>query len=151
MAKKVRQRTKATKKAQKAVPQAIVSDQSASFASVVIGTGTVVATLKLPPGSWVIFATVALAAATSALGTTVVQTMFALDGELFGQDVQTDFTITNTGSSINGFRVVPLTTGMVLDKPKTLQVVCTAAQANTVSSQPTTITAIQAGSVTRIT
>ena len=151
MAKKVRRRTKATKKAQKYVPQAIVSDQSSSFTSVVIDTGTVVASLKLPPGSWVIFATVALAAATSALGTTVVETMFTLDGKLFGQEVQTDFMITNTGSSISGFGVVPLTTGVVLDKPKTLQVVCTATQANTVSSQPTTITAIQVGSVTRIT
>ena len=151
MAKKVRRGTKATKKAQKYVPQAIVSDQSSSFTSVVIGTGTVVASLKLPSGSWVIFATVALGAATSVLGTTVVQTMFALDGKLFGQEVQTDFTITDAGGSITGFRVVPLTTGVVLDKPKTLQVVCTASQANTVSSQPTTITAIQVGSVTRIT
>ena len=110
MAKKVRRRNKATKK-QRYVPQAIVSDQSSSFTSVVIDTGTVVASLKLPPGSWVIFATVALAAATSALGTTVVETMFTLDGKLFGQEVQTDFMITNTGSSISGFGVVPLTTG----------------------------------------
>lgn len=146
MAKKVRRHTKATKKAHKYVSQAIVSDQSSSFGSVVIGTGSVVASLKLPPGSWAIFATVALAA-TGAPGATVVQTMFALDGNLFGQEVQTDFTFTGTG----GFRVVPLTTGMVLDKPKTLQVVCSAAQANMVSSQPTTITAIQVGSVTRIT
>jgi hypothetical protein len=145
MAKKARRRTKATKKAQKFVSRAIVADQSSSFGSVVIGTGTVVASLKLPSGNWVVFATVALAG-TGALGTTVVQTMFALDGTLFGQEVQTDFTNTNTG----GFRVVPLTTGMVLDKPKTLQVVCTAAQANIVSSQPTTITAIQVVSVTRI-
>jgi hypothetical protein len=61
-----------------------------------------VASLKLSPGSWVIFATVALAA-TGALCTTVVRTMFALDGNLFGQEVQTDFTFTGTG----GFRVVP--------------------------------------------
>ncbi len=42
--------------------RAFVSDQSSSFNSVVIGTApnsTVVASLKLPPGSWVVFATVA--------------------------------------------------------------------------------------------
>ena len=39
--------------------RAFVSDQSSSFNSVVIGTApnsTVVASLKLPPGSWVVFA-----------------------------------------------------------------------------------------------
>jgi hypothetical protein len=88
--------------------QAFVSDQSSAFNSVVIGTGpdfTVVASLKLPPGSWVVFATVALGAATSALGTTVVQIAFQLDGKLYGTAVQSDFTITNTGGSISGFRV----------------------------------------------
>ena len=98
--------------------RAFVSDQSSSFNSVVIGTApdsTVVASLKLPPGSWVVFATVALAAATS------------------------------------GFQVVPITTGLVLDTPTTLQVACVATRKNTVSSQPTTITAIEVESVTRIT
>jgi hypothetical protein len=130
--------------------QAFVSDQSSAFNSVVIGTGpdfTVVASLKLPPGSWVVFATVALGAATSALGTTVVQIAFQLDGKLYGTAVQSDFTITNTGGSISGFRVVPLTSGLVLDVPKTLEVGCVATQNNAVASQPTTITAIQVESV----
>ena len=131
--------------------QAFVSDQSSAFNSVVIGTGpafTVVASLKLPPGSWVV-ATVALGAATSALGTTVVQIAFQLDGKLYGTAVQSDFTIANTGGSISGFRVVPLTTGVVLDTPKTLEVGCVATQNNAVASQPTTITAIQVASVAR--
>jgi hypothetical protein len=51
---------------------------------------------------------------------------------------------------LGGFQVVPLTTGLVLDEPTTLQVGCVATQKNTVSSQPTTITAIQVESVTRI-
>jgi hypothetical protein len=38
----------------------------------------------------------------------------------------------------------------VLDTEKTLQVACAATQKNTVSSQPTTITAVQVESVTRI-
>ena len=132
--------------------QAFVSDQSSAFNSVVIGTGpdfTVVASLKLPPGSWVVFATVASGAATSALGTTVVQIAFQLDGKLYGTAVQSDFTITNTGGSISGFRVVPLTSGLVLDVPKTLEVGCVATQNNAVASQPTTITAIQVELVAR--
>jgi len=96
----------------------------------------------------VVFATVALASATSVLGTSVVEIMFQLDGN--GTAVQSDFTITNSGGVISGFRVVPLTTGLVLDKPKTLQVGCRATEKNTVSSQPTTITAIQVESVNRI-
>ena len=97
-----------------------------------------------------VFATVALASATSVLGTSVVEIMFQLDGNLYGTAVQSDFTITNSGGVISGFRVVPLTTGLVLDKPKTLQVGCRATEKNTVSSQPTTITAIQVESVNRI-
>jgi len=133
--------------------QAFVADQSSSFVSVVIGTGpdfTVVASLKLLPGSWVVFATVALGTATSVLGTTVVQMIFLLDGKPYGTSVQSDFTIADSGAIIEGFRVVPLTTGLVLDTSKTLQVGCVATQGNTVSSQPTTITAIQVESVTRI-
>jgi hypothetical protein len=136
--------------------RAFVSDQSSSFISVDIGTGfpdfTVVAALKLPPGSWVAFATVALAAAGGVLGTTTVQMCFLLDGKPHSPSVQSDFTITNQfGGTIGGFQVVPLTTGLVLDTPKTLQVGCVATQKITVSSQPTTITAIEVESVTRIT
>jgi hypothetical protein len=131
-----------------------VSDQGADFSSLVIGTGpdfTVVAALELPRGSWVVFATVALAAATSAAGTSVVQTGFLLDGEVYGTFVQSDFVIGDTlDGTISGFRVVPLTTGLALDRPQTVQVGCVATQPYTVSSQPTTITAIQVESVTRI-
>jgi hypothetical protein len=131
---------------------ALVSDQEV-FGSVDIGTGpdfTVVATLKLPPGGWVVFATVALASATSATGTTTVQMAFQLDGELCGTAVQSDFTITDeSGGAVGGFQVVLLTTGLALDRPKTLQVGCVATRKLTVSSQPTTITAIQVESVTR--
>jgi hypothetical protein len=131
-----------------------VSDQGADFSSLVIGTGpdsTVVAALELPRGSWVVFATVALAAATSAAGTSVVQTGFLLDGEVYGTFVQSDFAIGDTlDGTISGFRVVPLTTGLALDRPHTVQVGCVATQPYTVSSQPTTITAIQVESVTRI-
>jgi hypothetical protein len=90
--------------------QAFVADQSSSFVSVVIGTGpdlTVVASLNLLPGSWVVFATVALGSATSVLGTTVVQMMFLLDGKQYCTSVQSDFTIADV--TISGFRVVPLT------------------------------------------
>ena len=62
--------------------RAFVSDQSSSFNAVDIGTApdsTIVASLKLPPGSWVVFATVALGAATSTPGTTTVQMFFQLD------------------------------------------------------------------------
>jgi hypothetical protein len=67
--------------------------QSSSFSSVVIGTGpdfTVVASLKLVPGSWVVFATVALGSATSVIGTTIVEVAFQLDGKLYGTTVQSD-------------------------------------------------------------
>jgi hypothetical protein len=134
--------------------RAFVSDQSDDFLSLVIGTGpdfTVVAALELPPGSWVVFATVALAAATSATGTSAVQTGFLLDGEIYSTLVQSDFVIADTlDGSISGFRVVPLTTGLTLDRRRTVQVGCVATQPDTVSSQPTTITAIQVESVTRI-
>ena len=129
--------------------QASVSDQSASFGSVVIGiapNATVVASLKLHPGSWVVFATVAFASS-GAVGKTVVQVLFQLDGRIFGQEVQSTFTADN---AVAGFLVVPLTTGLVLDTPKTLQIACVAGHAGLVTSQPTTITAIQVDSVTVI-
>jgi hypothetical protein len=133
--------------------RAIVSDQG-NFESLVIGTGpdfTVVAFLELPPGSWVVFATVALAAASSATGTSGVQTGFLLDDEIYSTLVQSDFVVSDTlDGGISGFRVVPLTTGLALDRPQTVQVGCVATQPDTVSSQPTTITAIQVESVTRI-
>jgi hypothetical protein len=130
--------------------QAFVADQSTSFGSVVIDTGiTIVASLDLLPGSWAIFATVALGTATSVLGTTVVEVMFVIDGNPYGTAVKSDFTVADTGGFISGFRVVPLTTGLAIDAPKTLQVGCVATRGSTVASQPTTITAIQVGSVTR--
>ena len=151
MAKKVRRRTKAVKKAQPKVLKAFVSDQSSVFGSVVVGTNTVVASLNLPAGSWVIFATVALAPTGGILGTTVVQARFALNGVPFSQEVQTDFTVTTSGNFFAGFTVFPLNSGVVLNQPKTLQVMCTATQPNIVSSQPTTITAIQVPSLTHVT
>ena len=120
--------------------RAFVSDQGSSFESLVIGTGpdfTVVAALELPPGSWVVFATVALAS-TGAIGNAVVQMAFLLDGQVYSTEVQSDFVIAEAagGGVSGGFLVV--------------QVGCVATQPDTVSSQPTTITAIQVESVTRI-
>jgi hypothetical protein len=133
--------------------RAFVSDQGADFSSLVISTApdfTVVAALELPPGSWVVFATVALAG-TGATGTSVVQMGFLLDGEIYSTLVQSDFVVAHTpDGSISGFRVVPLTSGLALDKRQTVQVGCVATQPDMVSSQQTTITAIQVDSVTRI-
>jgi len=133
--------------------RAFVSDQG-NFVSLVIGTGpdfTVVAALELPPGSWVVFATVALAGTNGATGTSGVQMGFLLDGEIYSTLVQSDFVVADTlDGSVSGFRVVPLTTGLALDRPQTVQVGCVATVPETVSSQPTTITAIQVESVTRI-
>jgi hypothetical protein len=130
----------------------LVSDQSASFASVVIGTApnaTIVASLKLHPGSWVVFATVALGSA-GPVGKTTIQLLFQLDGRTFGQEVQSNFVAEAVGNSVAGFLVVPLTTGLVLDTPKTLQIACVAGHAGLVTSQPTTITAVQVESLTLI-
>jgi len=131
--------------------RALVSDQSSSFNAKVISgppDRTVVASLALPPGSWVVFATVALAG-NAAPGTTVnVQMFFELDGQIYVGGIQCDFTISGT---VSGFQVVPLTTGLVLNAPKTLQIVCTAIPNDSAVSQPTTITAIEVGSVTRTT
>jgi hypothetical protein len=70
-----------------------------------------------------VFATVALAAHSDTLGTATVRMRFQLDGNPYGTAVQSDFTITNQlGGIVGGFRVVPLTTGLVLDTEKTLQV-----------------------------
>ncbi len=133
--------------------RAIVSDQG-NFESLIIGTGpdfTVVAFLELPPGSWVVFATLALAAASGVTGNSSVQTGFLLDGEIYSTLVQSDFVVADTvDGGVSGFRVVPLTTGLALDRPQTIQVGCVATEPATVSSQPTTITAIQVESVTRI-
>jgi hypothetical protein len=109
------------------VMHALVSDEE-QFGAVVIGIDfTVVATLKLPPGSWVVFATVALGAASSVLGTASVLMRFQLDGNPYGTEVQSDFTVTDQfGGIVGGARVVPLTTGLVLDTDKTLQVACVA-------------------------
>jgi hypothetical protein len=134
--------------------RAFVSDQSEAFESLVIGTGpefTIVASLELPRGHWVAFATVALANDNGTPGTTGVQMGFLLDGEIYSTLVQTDFVNADTlEGSLSGFRVVPLTTGLTLDGPHTLQVGCVAASPFTVTSQPTTITAIQVESLTRI-
>jgi hypothetical protein len=134
--------------------RAFVSDQSSSFNAKVIGgppNPTVVASLELPPGSWVVFATVALAG-NAGPGTTVsVQMFFELGGQIYGEDVQSNFTITDQSGAVSGFQVVPFTTGLVLDTPKTLEVVCVATPADLVASQPTTITALEVGSLTRIT
>lgn len=134
--------------------RALVSDQGADFESLVISTGpdfTVVASLELPPGSWVAFATVALAGTGSLIGTVVVQMGFLLDGAIYSTLVQSDFVTADTlDGGTSGFRVVPLTTGLALDTPQTLQVGCVATYPEAVSSQPTTITAIQVASVTRI-
>jgi hypothetical protein len=131
--------------------RAFVSDQSSNFnAKVIDGPPghTVVASLDLPPGSWVVFATVALAG-NAAPGTTVnVQTFFELGSQIYSGTIQCDFTISGTRS---GFQVIPFNTGLVLDTAKTLQVACVAQPANAAVSQPTTITAIEVGSVTRIT
>ena len=91
------------------------------------------------------FATVAFAGV-GATGTGVVETGFLLDGQVYSPFVQSDFVAPDG----NGFRVVPLTTGLALDRPQTVQVGCVASQTTFVSSQPTTITAIQVESVTRI-
>jgi hypothetical protein len=132
--------------------RAFVSDQSSSFNSKVIGgTPTAVASLELPRGSWVVFSTVALAGNTGPGTAVSVQVFFELDGKIYGQQVQSDFTIAVISAGVSGFQVVPLTTGLVLETSKTLQVVCVATPANSVASQPTTITAIEVGSLTRIT
>jgi hypothetical protein len=55
-----------------------------------------------------------------ALGTTVVQIAVQLDGKFYGAAARSDFTITNTGGGVSGFRVVPLTTSwweMVREAP----------------------------------
>ena len=94
-------------------------------------------------GSWVVFATVALAAASGVTGTSV-QTGFLLDGEIYSTFVQSDFVVADIlDGGVSGFRVVPLTTGLALDRPRTIQVGCMATEPETVSSHPTTITAIQ--------
>ena len=132
--------------------RAFVSDQGA-FESLVIGTGpdfTVVAALELPPGSWVVFATVALGSTNGVTGTSIVQMAFLLDGNIYSTAVQSDFVIAETARTIGGFLVVPLTTGLALDRRQTVQVGCVATEPDTVSSQPTTITAIQVESLTRI-
>lgn len=135
--------------------QAIVSDQSAIFVAQIIGTGpefTVVAALELPRGNWVAFATVALANNGGTPGTTtIVQACFLLDGEIYSTQVQTDLAVADTDvGSVSGLRVVPLTAGLTLTKTQTLQVGCVTASPSIVMSQPTTITAIQVDSLTRI-
>ena len=134
--------------------RAFVSDQSSTFNSKVIGgpaNPTVVASLALPQGSWVVFATVALTG-NAGPGTTVsVQMFFKLGAQIYGGEVQSNFTITDQSGAVSGFQVVPFTTGLVLDTPKTLEVVCVATPADLVASQPTTITALEVGSLTRIT
>jgi hypothetical protein len=97
----------------------------------------------------VVFATVAFGSS-GPVGKTIVQLMFQLDGRIFGQQVQSNFTAEAADNSVAGFLVVPLTTGLVLDTPKTLQIACVACHAGLVTSQPTTMTAIQVESLTVI-
>jgi hypothetical protein len=125
--------------------KAFVADQSGNFGSVAISAGadfTVIGALPLAPGSYVVFANIALAG--SAPDSTDVQVTFLLDGTIYGEAVQ-DVVV----GGPNGFLVVPLTTGLALDEPRTLQVACRATAVG-VASQPTTIAAIQVESVARI-
>jgi hypothetical protein len=59
--------------------RAIVSDESGNFSSVEIGTGpdfTVIASVNLSPGHWVVFATVAFAATGGPRDAIIVQMLF---------------------------------------------------------------------------
>lgn len=130
--------------------QAIVSDQSDQFSAQIIGNGpefTVTAFLELPRGSWVAFATATFGSNGFIPGTSSVQTVFLLDGDIYSTVVNSNFTVADNG---DGFLVVPLTTGLTLDTTQTLQVGCVASQPDIIMSQQTTITAIQVDSVTRI-
>jgi hypothetical protein len=127
-----------------AIMQAFVSDQSGAWTTVVLGAGpdfTVTASLKLPPGSWVVFVTAAFGRTNG--GGTGVSVGFLINGQLHGQLVNSDL-------SGAGFVAVPLTTGLVLDAPTTLQIGCIANKKDTIASLPTTITAVQVESLTRI-
>jgi hypothetical protein len=125
--------------------RAFVSDQSGNFGSVPVAVGddfTVIAALTLEAGSYVVSATVALAC--NQPDRTSVSAMFLLDGIIYAGYVQDAMV-----GGANCFLVVPLMTGITLDHPATIQVGCRADQAG-VASQPTTITALQVESVTRI-
>ena len=66
--------------------RALVSDQSSSFNAKVISgppDRTVVASLALSPGSWVVFATVALAGNAAPGATVNVQMFFELDSKIY--------------------------------------------------------------------
>ena len=122
--------------------QAFVSDQSGNFGSIPIGTGpyfTVIAGLELPPGSWVAFASVAIAGGG---GGTTVEAVWLLDGHLLRIGVQSTMVV-----NPNTFLTLPMTTGVVLDRRAVLQVACQASQPGP-TSQPTTISAVQVESVT---
>lgn len=125
--------------------QAFVADQSGNWAAEPIGAGdtfTVIGAVELPPGSWIVLATVALAS--SAPDSIDIQTTLLLDGAIHGTAVQS-----NIIGGPNRFLVIPLTTGLALDHPQTLQIGCRASQSG-VASQPSTITVIQVESVARI-
>lgn len=129
--------------------QAIVSDQSGDFGLVTIGTDfTVIAAVNLPPGNWVAFATATLT--TTATGTTNIQTGFLLGGEIYSPFVQTQLVVTDLLTSAGASQVVPITTGLTINTLQTLQVACRASPPDVVYSQPSTITAIQVESLTRI-
>ena len=124
--------------------QAFVADESSNFVSIPIGTGpyfTIIAGLELPPGSWVAFASVALAGGS---GGTTVEAVWLLDGNLLTTGIQGTVV-----ASPNTFLTLPMSTGVALDRPAVLQVACQATQPG-VASQPTTISAIQVESVNRL-
>src|SRR5512138_1089520 len=120
-------------------------DESKVFGSQLLdttNTGTTLAKLSLPAGSYVVNATAAFASGPAfqavlcyITGSITKPLAFAIQGEI--------------GGSLNSFLALPLTTAFTLAAPEDVSLVCSAAGgANPVSTQPSTMTAIHVATLT---
>ena len=119
---------------------AFSKDQQSSFASTLLnGTFTNIVTLSLPAGNYVVNATAALTGGVSF--NTAQCSIRGSSGPLSGS-IQT-----TVGGVANSFGAIPLTTGFTLLSPDNVSLACRAS-GDTISTQPSTITAIQVGALT---
>jgi hypothetical protein len=118
-----------------------LKDQRSSFGSQALsGTPLAIIKLTLPSGRYVVNATAAVVG-----GVTFATAQCFLRGSISGN--VSDAVQTTTGGSGNSFAAIPLTTAFTLTATEDIALVCSAS--GSVSTQPSTITAIRVETLTK--
>jgi len=82
------------------------------------------------------------------VGTAGVGAVFEAHGESVGGGLQTNYTnVVDQNGDYCGFLTITLNGWVVLEEPRTVNVVCTATETTWVSTQPSNIIALEASSI----